>query len=196
MKRCALLAFAVVLFTGSSFAQVQVFSLIFPPPAVTTEYDRSAPLVRRSYSWGNVQMAVSQYAGTVRVAVDQNLQKRGWQLVPSGGSITVYAHGDIRGEAQLLTVYGPSGAEAAGHWEQPWTAQGLGSGWKPFYGEAVFNAINVPENNLVIDMFDTGSRRLLFRGVLQDELSAPEKQSTKTLTKTIKRMFSKFPPKK
>lgn len=196
MKYRTILALAAALCASPSFAQVQVLGLVIPPPAVTIEYDHSVPLAHRSYSWGDLRMAVPQYEGTVRSAVDANLQKSGWQLLPSGGSVTVYGHGDIRSEAQLLAVYGATGADAAAHTEQPWTAQGLGAGWKPFYGEAVFNALNVPENNLVIDMFDASSRRLLFRGVLQDELAAPEKQTTKTLTKTIKRMFSKFPPKK
>ncbi len=192
MKRWTLLALAATLCARSLPAQVQILGLVVPPPSVATEYDHSVPLARRSYSWGDVQMAVPQYAGTVRAAVDANLQKRGWQLVPSGGSVVVFAHGDIRDEAQLAKIYSASGAS----WIQPWTAQGLGSGWKPFYGESVFNALNVPENNLVVDMFDSTGRHLLFRGVMQDELSAPEKQTTKVLTKTIKRMFSKFPPKK
>ena len=196
MKRSTILTLAAILFSGTAVAEVQFLGLILPPPSVTIEYDHSVSLVRRSYSWGEVRMAVPQYAGTVRAAIDANLQKKGWQLLPSGGSTTIYAHGDIRGEAQLSTVYGGSGADAAGNWGQVWTTQGLGPGWKPYYGEAVFNALNVPENNLVVDIFDSGSHRLLFRGVMQDELSAPEKQTTKVLTRTIKHMFNKFPPKK
>ena len=196
MKRWTIVTLAAGLFAGTASAEVQFLGLILPPPAVTIEYDHSAPLVRRSYSWGTIHMAVPQYVGTVRAAIDANLQKRGWQLMPSGGSTTIFAHGDIRGEAQLLATYSGSGEGAAGHWLQSWTAQGFGPGWKPYYGEAVLNALDVPENNLVVDIFDSSDHRLLFRGVMQDELSAPEKQTTKTLTKTIKRMFSKFPPKK
>ncbi len=196
MKRWTILTLAAGIFAGTAAAEVQFLGLVLPPPAVTIEYDHSASLVRRSYSWGEIHMAVPQYAGAVRAAIDASLQKRGWQLVPSGGSTVVFAHGDIRGEAQLLAAYGGASPEAAGTWLQSWTVQGYGPGWKPYYGEAVLNALSVPENNLVVDIFDTSDHRLLFRGVMQDELSAPEKQTTKTLTKTIKRMFSKFPPKK
>ena len=98
--------------------------------------------------------------------------------------------GDVRGQDQLEDFY-----KGNGGWGQPWSAQGWGAGWKPQYGEATFNALNVPENNLVVDMFDSGNHRLLFRGVLEDDLSGTEKKTTKLLNKNFKRMFKKFPPK-
>ncbi len=209
MHRRTTLVLAAVFLAVASTSEASILDSILPSPSVTTEYDHSVPLANRTYSWGDLQMAVPQYAGVVRTAIDANLKKRGWQLVASGGSATVFAHGDIRGEEQLQSLYiGPkTGAnaplgepagtsQAPGTWGQPWGQQGWGAGWKPLYGEATFNALNVPENNLVVDIFDTGNHRLIFRGVLQDDLSGTEKKTDKQLSKTIKRMFKKFPPKK
>ena len=173
-------------------AQETSLAALITPPDVTMEYDHSVPLAGRTYSWGEVKLAVPQYSSTVHAAVDGVLRKKGWQLLPSGGSVTVFAYGDIRGEAQITAAYSALG----GGWEVPWGAQGFGPGWKPFYGEAVLNALNIPENNLVLDMFDTGNHRLLFRGVMEDDLSGTEKKTTKLLTKTVKRLLAKFPPKK
>ncbi len=172
-------------------AQETSLAALITPPAVTSEYDRSVPLAGRTYSWGEVKLAMPPYSDSVRMAIDSILRKRGWQLAPSGGSVTLFAYGDIRGEAQLTAAY----QAFCGGWGQPWSAQGWGPGWKPQYGEATFNALNVPENNLVLDMFDTANHRLLFRGVMKDDLSGTEKKNNKQLKKTVKRLLGKFPPK-
>ncbi len=181
----AVLVFAAVLPLQGCF-------LPFFQPKVTTEDDRSAPLVRQTYSWGRVHMETPLYEPTVRAAVDKDLQARGWQLVPSGGSVAVYATGDIRSEAQLESIYGKQGpAWAAGQWG----AHGLGPGWKPFYGEATNVALSTAESHLVVDFFDAQNHRLLFRGVAPDRLSGSRKQNTQGLEKALKLMFKKFPPK-
>ncbi len=197
MTRPTLLVIAAVftpcLLAGTvARAQETRLASLITPPAVTSEYDHSVPFVARTYSWGEVKLAVPQYTVTVRAAVDDVLKKKGWQLMPSGGSLTLFAYGDIRGEAQLAAAYSTFG----GNWGQAWSLQGWGPGWKPQYGEATLNALNVPENNLVLDMFDAGNHRLVFRGVMEDDLSGTEKKTTKQLNRTVKRLFKKFPAKK
>ncbi len=166
-------------------------SLPFLTPKVTTEYDRAAPLARRTYSWGGMHMEVPSYEPTVRAAMDRDLAKRGWLLAPSGGSLTLFAMGGIRSEAELESGY----AKQNPAWSPRWSAQGWGSGWKPFYGEATVAALGSAESHLVVDIFDTSTHQLLFRGIAPDHLSRSEKQNTKNLQKALKLMFKKFPPK-
>ncbi len=190
--------------TGFSFAAVSLaaaFLTVGPIPTgrasllhpvqITTEYDHSAHLAGRTYSWGRVTMQVPGYQDVVKAAVDKNLRARGWQLVPTGGSATIFATGDISSEPQMTAFYSGPGAG----WGQGWGAQGWGPGWKPGYGEPTWNALSRAGNNLVIDIWDTSSRQLLFRGVMDDDLSGVEKKNTKGLEQSLKKMFKKFPPK-
>ena len=163
-----------------------------PQPLVFTEYDHAAPLAGRTYSWGDLRLEVPLYTPVVRAAVDKDLAARGWQLVASGGSITIFGTGNVRSETQLEDFYKSTGAG----WAQDWGARGWGPGWKPLYGEDTSSGMCSAASHLVIDMFDTGSHRLLFRGVMTSDFSRTQKKNTKNFDKNLKKMFNKFPPKK
>ncbi len=135
-------------------------------------------------------MSVPAYEPAVRAATDKYLQARGWTLMPSGGSATVFGMGNVRGEPQIESSYAQGGWGAG-----QWGPQGLGPGWSPNFGQAAATALSTPESHLVLDIFDRPSRRLLFRGVAAEDLSGTEKQNTKRITGSVKQMFRKFPPK-
>jgi hypothetical protein len=162
--------------------------LVFPIQ-ITTEYDRSARPGAKTYSWGAATMVAAQYTAVVRADVDQDLQKKGWQLVASGGAVTIFAQGDVQGSAALESYYRKLNAG----WGEGWSGQGWGPGWKPLYGEATTVALNVPGNNLVIDMFDTDSHRLIFRSVAQEELWTNDKTTRQYLSDSVRKMLKKLP---
>ncbi len=163
----------------------------FLSPTVTIEFDQSANLARRTYSWGDAQMAVPTYNGVLKSIIDADLQKRGWTAVASGGEATIFALGQIHSGADLETYYHAH----PGAWAQEWGTQGWGAGWKPLYGEATYNALNTAGTHLVIDIQESGSHKLLYRAVTAVDLSNTEKQNTKALTSSLKQIFKKFPPK-
>ena len=181
---------AAVLLAGSA---AQAISIPFlPEPPVFTEYDHSAPLAGRTYSWGDLRLEVPLYTPVVRAAVDKALAARGWRLVPTGGSVTIFGTGDVLSETQLEDFYKQTGAG----WAQDWGWSGWGPGWKPLYGEDTSSGMCSAASHLVIDMFDTGSHRLLFRGVMTSDFSRTQVKNTKWFEKNLKKMFKKFPPKK
>ena len=184
-----MLTFVAAVLVAASVAPASLLH----PIQVTTEYDHSAPLGNRSYSWGRVTMQVPLYQSVVQAAIDKDLAARGWQLAPSGGSATLFANGDIRNMQQLESFY--SGLDGDGGWGEGWGLHGWGAGWTPYYGVETANAMSTAEGHLVVDIFDSGSHRLLFRGVTGDDLSNTEKKNTEELDKGLKKMFSKFPPK-
>ncbi len=183
----------LVLSTVLCLCASQAWSFPFFGSRVTTEYDHAALLAGRTYSWGGLHMDASQYEPAVRAAADKYLQARGWQLVSTGGSTEVWGNGNIRGEAQLETFYAQQGD---GWGAGQWSPQGLGPGWAPGFGQATTSAVATPENHLVLDIFDAGSRRLVFRGVTAVDFSGSDKQNQKQLAGSLKTMFKKFPPKK
>jgi hypothetical protein len=61
-------------------------------------------------------------------------------------------------------------------------------------GMATTAVEDVPVGTLIVDMYDTSSKRLVWRGMARDTLSdKPEKNSEK-LQKAVDKMFAKFPP--
>ncbi len=178
-------ALTVALITG--VPTVQAIPFLSPP--VTVEYDHSAQFSGRTYSWGDARMPVASYIDPMKALVDKNLKVRGWQLVPSGGSATVFALGDTQDGPHLIAYYADHGVA----WAQNWTPQGWGIGWKPGYGEWTFNALGTAETHLVVDIFDTGSHHLIFRGVVGEDLSSTEKKNIKKLTADLKQLLKQLP---
>jgi len=184
---CRTFALAFALTTTMPAAQ----GIPFLNPPVTTEYDHSVQFSGRTYSWGDARMPVATYVEPMKALVDKNLKARGWQLVPAGGNATVFALGDTQDGPHLIAYY----ADHGGMWTQNWSLQGLGNGWKPGYGEPTFNALGTAETHLVVDIFDTGSHHLIFRGVVGQDLSNGEKKNIKKLASNLKQMLKQLPKK-
>jgi hypothetical protein len=52
----------------------------------------------------------------------------------------------------------------------------------------------VPVGTLVIDMYDTSSEHLVWRGLAYEQLSDKPDKDTKKLEKAVDKLFDKFPP--
>ncbi len=187
MLRWSSLALALVLLPTPAARPIPIPFL--RKSTVTVEQDHSASSAHRSYCWGDVHLEVAQYDGAVRAAADKALAAKGWQLVAAGGSATLFATGDVRGEPQLVSSYEKRG----GNWGQgQWSFHGLGTGWTPQFGEATVNALATADSHLVVDIFDTSTHTLLFRGVMVENISGTEKANTKNLQKGVASIVKKL----
>ena len=136
-------------------------------------------------------MAVAQYQPTAQAAVAKDLAAKGWQLVPSGGSATVFILGDIQNGQQLADFYTKLGN---GSVAPAWGQQGRGPGWsKSAYGEVDSVALGNPGNKLVVDIFDNSNHQLLARAVGENDFSNTQKKNVKVLQKTLHRMLKGLP---
>jgi uncharacterized protein DUF4136 len=178
MKHYTTLSFTAALLLSGSFALAN---------NVRTDYDHDAKFSSyHTYSWGTVKTSNPLNEDRVKAAVDKDLQARGWQLVATGGSATVFATGNVKNEQEAETMY-----------------DGMGGGWGGFgggfgmdgFGEADTTVENQRVGHLVVDIFDASSHHLLFRGVADDDLSNKASKNTKNLDKDISDMLKKFPPK-
>jgi hypothetical protein len=164
------LALVVVLFSISALAQ-----------KVETDYDHSVTFSRyHTYSWGPVRSTDSFFEQRIRDAVDHELQAKGWQLVPAGGDVTLTAVAIKKNQAEYTTFY-----------------DGLGGGWRWHGwgdGMATTTVENIPVGTLVVDIYDTSTKQLIWRGLAHDQLSDKPDKDTKKLEKAVSKMFDKFPP--
>ena len=163
-------ALAVVFFSIPALAQ-----------KVETDYDHSANFTQyHTYSWGRVHATDPLFEPRIRDAVDRDLQARGWQQVPSGGDVTITAVLVKKDRAEYTTFYNGFGGG--------WRWRGWGGGM------ATTTVENIPVGTLVVDIYDTGSQHLVWRGLAHDQLSDKPEKDTKKLNKSVDKMFEKFPP--
>jgi Domain of unknown function (DUF4136) len=150
---------------------------------VSTDYSHSADFGQyHTYSWLQVKAGNDLWTDRIRRAVDNELMAKGWMETPSGGQASVTAFGATKQEQQLQTFY-----------------DGLGGGWfwRGFGGDglATTTVENVPVGTLVVDVFDSQSKKLLWRGHASETLSGDPEKNEKKLDHEVSDMFKHFPPK-
>ena len=91
-------------------------------------------------------------------------------------------------------MYDGFGGGWGGGWG--WGGWGWGGGWAdPGFGTATTTTTTQQVSNLVIDLFDGSSKKLLWRGIATADLSTNANKNTHSLDNDIGKMFHDFPPK-
>ena len=161
-----------LLFAGKASAQ-----------QVKTDYDRSANFAQyKTYSWEHVKTQDALNVDRIKSAVNAALVAKGLTQVDSGGEISVVAVEMTQNQQTLNTFYNGFG----GGW-----------GWRRFgggLGEATTTTETYKVGTLVVDLFETGTKKLLWRGSSSDTLSNNSDKNIKNLDKGVEKMFKKFPP--
>jgi hypothetical protein len=116
-------------------------------------------------------------------AINAALTAKGWTLVQDGADVGVAAHVATRKQRDLETFY-----------------NGFGGGWGWHHwgggmGIATTHVETYTVGTLVVDLFDTQTKQVIFRGWATDALPDNPKKETKKLDKDIEKLFKDFPPK-
>ena len=133
---------------------------------VKTDYDRSANFNQyKTYSWGNVQTQEALLVDRIKSAVDEALAAKGWRQVASGGDVSLTAT-EITEEQQILNNH----------------------------DDLISTTETYQVGSLVVEMFDTRTAKLIWRGSSSDTLSSKPDKNIKNLDKGVQKMFKNFPP--
>ncbi len=155
---------------------------------IKTDYDRDTDFGKyKTYSIGKVKATDDIWDARITKALDTELSAKGWSKVESGGDVTVTAFGSTKNQQSMSTFYDGFGGGGWG-WRR-----GFGGGMG--MGESTTSVVNTPVGTLNVDMFDTQSKKLIWRGSSVDTLSSKASKNEKKLESDIGDMFKKFPPK-
>jgi hypothetical protein len=151
---------------------------------VKTDYDRNANFGQyKTYSWQTVKTQNPLDADRIKSAVNASLGSKGWTMVDSGGDVSIVAMEITKNQQTLNTFYDGFG----GGW-----------GWRRFgggvFGEATTTTETYKVGTLVVDLFDTKTKELIWRGNASDTLSNNSNKNIKNLDKEVEKMFKQFPP--
>jgi hypothetical protein len=112
-------------------------------------------------------------------AINAALTNKGLQEVPDGADIGIVAHVATRRKHTLETFYDG--------FPGPWR-------WSLGWGEAITTPETYTIGTVVVDLFDTTTKQLIWRGVGSETLSEKPQKDTEKLNKTVETMFKNFPP--
>jgi hypothetical protein len=150
---------------------------------IKTDYDHSANFgTYKTYSWLKVQSGDSLWDDRIRQDVDAQLAAKGWTKVDSNGDASVSAFRSTQDQKTLETFYDGFG----GGWR--WRGFGGGDGLSTTTTEVT------KVGNVVVDIFDSKTQKLLWRGKDSEDLSSNADKNIQKLQKDINSMFKHFPP--
>jgi len=169
---------------SSVVASVILFGLMVMAQDVNTDYDHNFDFsqlhtfaVSIGTPWGNP--LTEQRA---KDAVTKALTEKGWKPVDEDSAdARVVIHGATEQKHSLNTFY--SGG---------WHGYGYGGFGDPGTATTTVNEYKV--GTMVVDIFDAHSKKLVFRGTGQDEVSSKPDKNTKKIDKAADKMFKDFPP--
>jgi hypothetical protein len=146
---------------------------------VKTDYDRNANFAQyKTYSWERVQTRDPLMVDRIKSAVNGSLAAKGLTEVPTGGDISIVAIEVTHNEQTIDTFYNNFG------------------GGRRFggFGDATTTTETYRVGTLVVDLSDTASKKLVWRGSASDTLSDKSEKNIDNLDKGVVKMFKKFPP--
>ena len=160
---------------------------------VSTDYDHNANFrAYHTFSFYKVQTSDPLYEQRVKDEVTADLTKAGYQMVASGGDVAITAIGGVKTKQEYNTFY--DGLGGGGYGWRGWG--GWGGGWGGGLGGTTQTTVQeVPVGTLMIDMYDSSTHQLVWRGRVTDEVATNGDKEFKRVNKDIDKMFNGFPPK-
>ena len=158
--------------------------------SVSTDYDHHAQFENyHTFSFYKIQTDDPLYQQRLRDDISKDLEAHGLQMVPSGGDLAITAIGGVQNKQEYNSFY--TGLGPGFGW-RGWG--GWGGGWG---GEGVTNTTveNVPVGTLMVDLYDTNTHNLVFRGKATADVKKNSEKEAALVQKSIDKMFDHFPPK-
>ena len=172
------LAVAAALSFVSAAAFAQDVKVDFDKAADFAKYKTFA--IKLGTSWNNP-------LGEKRVLaeIQQGLTEKGWTATTDDAKADaiVVLHGATEKQKSLNTFY--SGGYGGYGWR---------GGWGGGMGTSTTTVDEYTVGTLVVDIFDSKSKQLVYRGTATDELSNKPEKNAKKLAKASDKLFKDFPP--
>jgi len=146
---------------------------------VTFDYDHSADFSKyKTFTWIKQPVTPQDPFMAQRIvnAVNTQLMLDGLQLVQGKGDLGVAVNVASTEKQTLNTFY-----DGFGDW-----------GWG--FGPVTTTVETYNEGTIVADLFDTQTKKIVWRGTAAKEVSSKPSKVTEEIGKAIEKMFKHFPP--
>jgi len=166
----AVVVLTVLLVTGTMVAQ-----------QTSVDYDHDADFTKyKKYAWAEGIPAKDAFNHKRIVdAIEAQLAAKGWTRVEPNQSPDAYV---------LYQAAVTEQKEA-----QVW-GTGYGAGWRRGGGTTQIDVTTILIGQLVVDIGDAATQKLVWRGRASDTLSDKPEKNEKKIKKAAEKLFKKFPP--
>jgi hypothetical protein len=172
-----------ILLLVSSGAKAQKVNVDFDRDADFSKYNTFTLATNQSEPPRDPLMAQRAFKG-----VSYHLTLKGLREVEESPDVVVVLYG-IREQEQQVNITSTGYAYGPG-----WGWGRWGGGWGGGTATATTTTYNI--GTLVVDMYDTKTKQIVWRGVGTDTLSDKPEKNEKKLNKALEKMFKKYPPEK
>jgi len=132
---------------------------------------------------------------TIIMAIKQEMNSRGYQLVEKNGDLVVSAFVILNNETsyQSYTNHYSGWAGYGGGWGYYGRPGYYGYGWGPSYSTTTTYKTEYTKGTLIIDIFSLADKKLIWQGIGSGEVTDDLDQRDRRLPKNISQIFRRFP---
>jgi len=152
----------------------------------TIDYDHTVNFLKfKTYTWAKVHATDPGVEDRITIAFNRDMAGRYMSEVPKDGDLTITAVEASNDKQEYSAFYDSLGSDYP--WQRPWGSNG--------FMDSESSLSDVPVDTLIIDMYDTKTHKLLWRGTVTGPLAGSEDKKDNTIDKEVTMLISKYPPK-
>ncbi len=153
--------------------------------SVTIDYDHSVNFLKfKTYTWDRVHATDPGVEGRITIAVDRDMSGRYMSQASKNGDVTIAVVEATQDKQEYADFYAKLNNIT---WQRGWGSGG--------FLDTATTPQDVPLDTLVLDMYDTKTQKLIWRGVVTEPVAKSEDKNDQTMDKAVNLLFAKFPPK-
>jgi hypothetical protein len=152
---------------------------------VTIDYDHTVNFLKfKTYTWTKLHATDPTVEDRITIALNRDMGGRYMTEVPKGGDVSITAVEATQDKQEFTTFYNSLGDFA---WQRGWGSAGF------LDAQATLN--DVPVDTLIIDMYDTKTHKLLWRGTVTETVATSGDKNGQMIDKAVTLLIGKYPPK-
>ena len=152
---------------------------------VTIDYDHTVNFLKfKTYTWDKVHATDPSVEQRITIALNRDMTGRYMTEVSSGGDVTIAAVEATQDKQEFATFYSNLGDFT---WQRGWGSGGF------MDSEATLG--DIPVDTLVLDMYDTKTHKLLWRGTVTEAVANSSDKNDQKMDKAVTLLIGKYPPK-
>jgi hypothetical protein len=165
---------------GTAMAAVPIMA-----QTVTIDYDHTVNFLKfRTYTWERVHATDPSVEDRLTVALNRDLGAKYMTEVAKGGDVTITAVDATQDKQEFTDFYNGLGDFS---WQRPWGKAG--------FLDSQATLQDVPLNTVVVDMYDTKTHKLLWRGTVTESEVKNEDKNEQNVDKAVTLLINQYPPK-
>jgi hypothetical protein len=150
----------------------------------TIDYDHSVNFLKfKTFSWEKLHATDPSVEDRITIAVKRDMEGRYMTEVAKGGDVTITAVEATQSKAEFVNFYNALDGFV---WQ---SAAGAGG-----FLDAGTTVADVPLGTVIIDIYDTHTHRLLWRGAITEPVAAGQDKNDRTIDHAVTVLIGKYPP--